>query len=173
MPIQVRPLRLQQGITTQRVGNEILLYDERRHQAFCLNPTSACVWDHCDGEHTIAQLAAAATRSLDASIGEDLVSLALEDFRRDGLLETEVKPMPNPEVSRRAMMQSLGASAILLVPVVAVVLAPKAAQAYGGCFDCTNATQVQNRAAHKKVAVAADNLRRSSEAASKANSIPQ
>ena len=158
MSNQMFPARLQQGISVQRVGDEVLLYDEERHQAFCLNPTSARVWELCDGEHSIDDLAIAF--DLDAASAQTLVQLALDDFRRDGLLETPT-PLPlQPAVSRRAMIQSLGASAVLLVPVVAAVFAPKAAQAYNGCFNCTNTAPDPNRTNRIKAAIMIDNQRK-------------
>ena len=142
------PRKLAQDMTVQHVGPEILVYDERRHQAFCLNATSAAVWNLADGTRTPAQIAAAATLALAAPVAVEVVDFALAELGRDGLLETApaALSLPTaPAVSRRVMMQSLGASSVLLVPVVAAILAPKAAQAYGGCFDCSNSIGAQRR----------------------------
>jgi hypothetical protein len=113
-----------------------LIYDEVRHQAFCLDPVAAAVWKQCDGQHTIAQIAAA------AGLPQESVHIALERFESDHLLE--VQPVAAGEIplallasqSRRTLMTRLGASALLLIPAVAVISAPKAAQAYNGCVNC-------------------------------------
>ena len=75
-----------QAVTVQHIGAETLVYDEARHQAFCLNPTSATVWNLADGTRTPAQIAAAATLALAAPVSEPLVLFTLAELRRDGLL---------------------------------------------------------------------------------------
>ena len=38
--------------------NEVMIYDQKRNKAFCLNQKAAFVWQHCDGATTIDQLTA-------------------------------------------------------------------------------------------------------------------
>ena len=126
-----------QGLITQHIGPETLLYSETTHQAFCLNPMAAQVWRELDGVRTPREIAAAATNSTSMPISEDLVLFTIGELRRDGLLEEEQSPasvLVTP--SRRDLMRQLGASAMIMLPVVAAVTAPKAAQAYTGCLDC-------------------------------------
>ena len=142
------PVRLKGNVSAQRVGDEILLYDELRHQAFCLNRTSSAIWRMCDGTRTAAGMAAAATLELEAPVSEDLVRFALQQLRQDGLLEPAVPApdvVPAQALSRRTLMRTLGASAVVLLPTVAAVMAPKAAQAYNGCFDCSVAAPHDRR----------------------------
>ncbi len=158
------PRRLNEGVTVQPIGSETLVYDERRHKAYCLNATSATVWNLSDGHRTPAQIAAEATILLTASVSVELVNFTLAELLRDDLLEPATVVAPAlPAVSRRAMIQSLGASSALLLPAVAVILAPRAAQAYGGCFDCTTSNvSIQRRiqATGADAAVAAEKLQR-------------
>lgn len=35
--------------SVQMIGQETLIYDELYHQAWCLNPSSACILRLCDG----------------------------------------------------------------------------------------------------------------------------
>ena len=142
------PRKLQHQVTVQHLGAETLVYDESRHQAFCLNPTSAAVWNLADGTRTPAQIAAAASLSLKDLVTTELVEFALHQLRNDGLLEPAVTTLPAvAPVSRRAMLQSLGASSMLLLPAIAVIFAPHAAQAYGGCFDCSTSVGSSQNAA--------------------------
>jgi hypothetical protein len=135
MNYQEMPRNMRQDICIEQIGSETLLYDERRHKAFCLNAMSAAVWQKCDGAHTIEQIAAAITLELAMPVSEELVQFTLGELRRDGLIEAATIPTVMPEISRRDMMQKLGFRAALLLPVVAMVVAPKAAHATSGSVD--------------------------------------
>jgi hypothetical protein len=130
------PRSIQVNISTQQVGQELLVYDETRHKAFCLNATSAAIWKRCDGVHSIRQISAAATLELAAPVTDEMVLFALAELTADGLLHPESVPVRVPAMSRRQLVQRLGVGAAMMVPVVAAVMAPPAAQAYSGCFDC-------------------------------------
>jgi hypothetical protein len=125
------PRRIRQNICVEQVGQETLVYDEQRHKAFCLNATSSAVWQRCDGTQTVEQISNAVTLELAAPITEDLVLFALEELRRDGLLEADTAAQI-PVISRRDLVQKYGLRAALLLPIVAAIVAPKAAQAYSG-----------------------------------------
>jgi hypothetical protein len=154
MSTHVRPRRLERSIHVQRVGEEVLLYDEQRHEAFCLNPTSAAVWDLATGRNTVADISRAASLALGTPVPEPVVEFALAGLREQRLLQDP--PILQPAVSRRAMMRSLGATSLLLVPVVAAIVAPKAAQAYTGCFNCPSSVSTQRRAAAQRAQQQAD-----------------
>jgi hypothetical protein len=131
-------------ITVQAVGDETLLYDERRHMAFCLNATASAVWRLADGARTIAEIEAAAGRELGAEIGDEIVRVAYDDLRDNGLMirdeEADSCDAGDPAtrvLSRRKMLARLGIGAAALLPVVASIVAPTAAQAYSGCVDCS------------------------------------
>jgi len=145
------PRQVQWQISTQQIGHETLIYDEIRHRAFCLNRTSATIWKLCDGAHTVQAMAEAATVELQVPVGEVLVHFALMELRRDGLLQPDPVAAPLPEVSRRKLMRMLGTGAVAMLPVVAVVMAPTAAQAYTGCADCLSSNVQQREAAMAQV----------------------
>ena len=131
------PRRLQHDLSIQQVGRETLVYDERGHKAYCLNEISSVLWRLADGEHTVAQMSAAASLELGVSVSEASVLFAMEELRRDGLVEPLTSAETGEPVSRRAMLQQLAVSGAMLLPVVAAIVAPTAAQAYSGCIDCT------------------------------------
>jgi hypothetical protein len=145
------PRSVQQHISTQQVGAETLVYDELRHRAFCLNASSSVVWRLADGTRTVAEISAAASEELCASLSEELVRYAVEELRCDGLMEAAgshgeefigpgMHVTERRAISRRAMLQRLGVGGALLLPVVASIVAPTAAQAYSGCVDCSIAS---------------------------------
>ena len=143
------PRRLQRHLSVQQVGAETLVYDELRHQAFCLNESSSAVWRLADGEHTVAQIQAAAAVELKAGVGEEFVLFALEELRRDGLVEPSTIAA-RPAMSRRVMLQRLGVGGALLVPAVAAIVAPTAVEAYSGCVDCTSSVVPAQSNARKR-----------------------
>jgi hypothetical protein len=137
MENQGTPRSIRQGISVQQIGTETLLYDERRHLAFCLNESSSVIWRLADGEHTIALIREAASAELKTQLSEDFVLYALGELRKDGLVEpSEVEGRAT--ISRRAALQKLGVGGALLLPAIASIVAPTAAQAYSGCFDCSS-----------------------------------
>jgi hypothetical protein len=113
------------------------VYDECRHLAFCLNESSSVIWRLADGEHTIAAICEAASAELNTHVNEEFVLYALAELRRDGLVEAfEVDRRAT--ISRRAVLQKLGVGGALLLPAIASIVAPTAAQAYSGCVDCSS-----------------------------------
>ena len=78
------PRRMRQDISIQQIGAETLVYDARRHTAYCLNESSSAIWNLADGEHTIAELAAAASLQLGLEVSEDLVQFAVWRVGRRG-----------------------------------------------------------------------------------------
>ncbi len=142
------PRRTSSKMSVQVVGDETLIYDESRHKAFCLNGTSATVWNLCDGAHTEAEIVAAANFECDESLSLEVVRLALDELRRDELIEPT--PCATPLLSRREMAAKLGAGALVMLPVVAAVLVPKAAQALSGVVDGGEASSSRSSRARRQ-----------------------
>jgi hypothetical protein len=139
------PRRIKEQISVQTVAAETLVYDERRHMAFCLNRSCSTIWRLATGVHTIGAISQAASIELGAPISEEFVSFAVVEMRRDGLIEPSCAAVAAEPVSRRVLLQRLGAGGAMLLPAVAAILAPTAAQAYSGCFDCSDSESVQAR----------------------------
>jgi hypothetical protein len=130
------PRRVQEHLSVQPVGEETLVYDELRHKAFCLNRSSAAIWRLANGERSVDAMRVLASAELGMEVGEEFVWFAVEQLRSDGLIEPARTPAAAKPVSRRAMLQRLGAGGAMLLPAIASIVAPTAAQAYSGCFDC-------------------------------------
>ena len=111
--------------------DEVLVYDQKRHRAHCLNHTAALVWKHCDGKKSVAEVAEAMSRQAGKRVGEDVVRLALDELAKSRLLEESGarKWRGGEGMSRREMMKRAGLAAAVALPVVTSVIAPKAAQA--------------------------------------------
>jgi hypothetical protein len=53
--IASKPIR-RTDIVAKSVGREIILYGSTDEAIHILNPTAKLIWDHCDGEHTLADM---------------------------------------------------------------------------------------------------------------------
>jgi hypothetical protein len=120
------PTARQDDVIVRELPEETLVFDTRRKKAHCLNRTAALVWRHCDGQNTIADLAAILCRELQAPDDHALVHATLDQLSKAELL-TDPFPMP-PEYraySRRSVLVKLGV-ALALLPTVMTVTAPRA-----------------------------------------------
>lgn len=124
------PLARTAEIVVHQVDKELLLYDLRINKAFCLNETSALVWQLCDGQSSLADISKAVGKKLSAPSNEGLVWLALEQLKKEKLIENEVTaPTGFEGLSRREVIRQVGFASMVAIPVVASVIAPTAAAA--------------------------------------------
>jgi hypothetical protein len=137
------PRSIQRDILVQVVGEETVLYDEVRKEAFCLNETSSVVWQLADGQKTVAQIGELLSVRFQIEISQSLVLFALQELRKRGLLEQPLLIETTHVVSRRSLLRALGPCSALLIPSIAAIVAPTAAQAYNGCVDCPSSSATQ------------------------------
>lgn len=148
-----QPRKLQgDRITIRKIEAEVLVYDERTHQAWCLNPSSACIWQLCDGRNTVEDIVAAATRELGSAVNEELVLLTMEELQEKRLLEGNLAGALPRDPSRRKMIGRIGLATAALLPVVAAIAAPPALAQSGSTGTGDAASREQ-----KKRALAARN----------------
>jgi hypothetical protein len=114
-------------LVVEELGTELLIYDQKRTQAFCLNEKAAFVWQHCDGKTTVAEISAQLSKSLDERVNDKVVEFALQTLSREGLLEPSQSSAPTG-MTRRDLIQEIGVRAAVALPVVTAlfVSAPKA-----------------------------------------------
>jgi hypothetical protein len=129
----MNPVHKKLDLVVQEYDGETLVYDLSSHRAFCLNQTSALVWKCCDGSMNAAELA----RRVSSETGEDftveIVSLALEQLKKEGLLENEVLPEYFGGISRREVVRKVGAATMVALPLITAITAPTAAHAQSTC----------------------------------------
>jgi hypothetical protein len=125
-------------LITRQLPGELLVYDLRRHKAFCLNQTAAMVWRHCNGQRTVEQLAAELTSEYRSPADEQIVWLALHQLQKSHLLQTGAEYHIAP-VTRRRLIRAGIVSAIAL-PLISGIISPIPAQA------ATTLTQAQCQA---------------------------
>ena len=108
-------------LIVREIDGETLVYDRSRDAASCLNEFAARVWRKCDGETSVAAIAAA--------LGEDerAVCLALRQLTKAQLLTEAIAFPPDMSAkSRREIGARLGLGGAALV---ASIVAPMPAQA--------------------------------------------
>jgi hypothetical protein len=135
----MKPLTRRSGLLIRELPDELLVYDQDRHSAHCLNRTAALVFRHADGTRTAAELARL------PGANEEVVRLALEQLAASGLLEAGAADgapeVPAPGMSRRDVARRVGLAAAILLPAVVSIVAPTPADASATCVqDCTGQT---------------------------------
>ena len=116
-------------LVVEELGTELMIYDQQRNQAFCLNQKAAFVWQHCDGKTTVTEIAAKLAEALGEPADEKVVQFALQSLSQDGLLEPSAfLPFVPAGMTRRDMMQKIGVRAAISLPLVTALLVatPKA-----------------------------------------------
>ncbi len=132
----MRPESRKTQLLAQQVGDELVIYDERSHEAHRLSTTAAAVWHAADGGRSLPELSSILRESIHASDpatavsdedGDALVRLALDELDRVGLLVRGL-PAIGDAMTRREMIRVSAA----LLPVIASILAPTPAMAQTG-----------------------------------------
>jgi Coenzyme PQQ synthesis protein D (PqqD) len=134
MTTTTTPKAKAERLIVREIDGETLVYDHSRYAASCLNEFAAKVWRECDGETSVAEIAAA--------LGEDerTVWLALHQLAKAQLL-TEAIAFPadmSVAKSRREIGARLGLGAAAFVTRIVAPLPAQAASACGRLGDpCT------------------------------------
>jgi hypothetical protein len=112
------PLARTKNLLISQVGEEVIVYDQERDTAHCLNAMAARVWHYCDGQNTVEDIAKLLEEDLEVSADEDvdwrgLVWLTLEELQRFYLIQEYLSQPISPvvqsagesRVSRRKMIK--------------------------------------------------------------------
>src|ERR1044072_581435 len=76
-----------EGLVVQHLSDEVLIYDQQRHKAHCLNETAALIWMRCDGKTTVSSMAQDLSKQTGTRVGEEVVWLALDQLGKSSLLQ--------------------------------------------------------------------------------------
>lgn len=135
MVFENQPKSRKNNLIVQDLANETLVYDLKTNQAFCLNKTSALVWQFCDGKSSVAKISNLMSKKLQTLVSEDFVWLALNELERNNLLEIDAKIQNNfATVNRREIIKKVGLASMIALPMISSVIAPTAANAASGCI---------------------------------------
>jgi hypothetical protein len=127
------PLARQQDLVIQTSGSETLVYDLKANKAFCLNETSALIWNLCDGNNSVEEIKAGIKDVSGVENNEDLIFLGLDLLNKNGLLEKGFVPSDKLSgLSRREVIKRVGFASAIALPLVTSIVAPKAVSAQSG-----------------------------------------
>jgi hypothetical protein len=118
------PMARSRDIVVQEFNKEILIYDLKIHEAYCLNETSSTVYRACDGQTTPEELKSG------HGLTDEIISLAVDDLRRKNLVENNGGDLPTllSRLSRREALRKIGLTSMIALPVISSLVAPTAAQ---------------------------------------------
>jgi hypothetical protein len=125
------------GLTIERVGSELLVFDPETDEAHSLNESASLVFDMCDGSSTTEEMRARLPE-IGLPADPEIIELALAELDEASLIEVQ-PALAASNVTRRTLTRRLGLSAVAvaLIPVVETILAQPAAAA--GSFLTTPA----------------------------------
>jgi hypothetical protein len=121
-----RPLASSEGLMSEQVDDELIVYDVRSNHAHSLGALAASVWALCDGKRTSEQIAF----ELRAAVAP--VEQALEELEACELLQGA--PRPERGISRRQAARRLaqiGAGAFAAPLIYSIAIQPASAAASG------------------------------------------
>jgi len=114
----------QDELVVQELPDEVMIYDLKSHKAHCLNKTAAFIWNHCDGQTTVADLVSLLKEEAGSAANEEVVWYTLDKLTKAELLQGKLDSPVKDIVSRRRMIRRLGA--MMVVPAVISLVAPTA-----------------------------------------------
>ncbi len=113
------------NLVVQEFEGELLIYDLISNKAFCLNETSAFIWQVSDGKTSITEISELVSQKLKTTNNEDLVWLALEKLENENLIEKNSYFSNHfAEIPRREVIKKIGLATMAALPVISSVIAP-------------------------------------------------
>ncbi len=107
------------NIAVQETPGELLIYDNEAQKAYCLNETASYIWKNCDGSKTVSDLSKLVAKKFEVAYNEDFVWLAIDQLKKDSLLDETVKIESRFDgLSRREVIKRVGL-AVAVFPIVA------------------------------------------------------
>ena len=122
------PRARKENLIVKEVDGETLVYDVANDKAHCLNQTAARIWQYCDGNRSIAEIAELMSTPGNTPVADAVVLLALDQLQKFALLETKHEPVFQlGGMNRRELARRVGLGALAL-PLILSIVSPTAAQ---------------------------------------------
>lgn len=87
--MNMKPIARRNDLVVQKDTGELYIEDLVSKKTIRLNPTSAYVWERCDGYKNETEIARELGQELGVSVSENVVRMALGKLSREHLLEPE------------------------------------------------------------------------------------
>ncbi len=144
---QIYPKLKDHNLVVQEFAKELLIYDLTKNKAYCLNETSAMIWQECDGATSILEISQKVSRKLKNEVSENIVWIAISQFKVDNLLNNnEQFTTPFDGLKRREIIKRIGISSIIALPIISSIVVPTAAhaQSVACAFICVPPNNLNN-----------------------------
>ena len=122
------PKARSENIVVQNLEDEVLVYDLTTNRAFCLNETSAKVFNACDSKTTFEELKAK------HQLTDEIIYLALDGLKKENLIIDEYFS-PFTGMNRREVIKKVGLASMVTLPIISAMIAPTAAFAASNCVN--------------------------------------
>lgn len=83
----MKPVARRNDLIVKHDTGELFIEDILNNAKIHLNPTSAYVWEKCDGKHETSQIAAEMSEELGMSVSERVIVSALNRLQGERLLQ--------------------------------------------------------------------------------------
>ena len=118
----------QKNLIAKRLGDELVLYDEKTNSAHCLNGVAGEMWMACEREGSTFEITQRLRPKL-PRIQTNIVEASLRQMEAAGILE-ETTESQEFSPSRRDVIRKLGTASAAILPIVLIsVLIPPAVAA--------------------------------------------
>ena len=134
-----KPKNRSENITCQELFDETLIYDMKIDKVYCLNHSSAVVYNACDGKKSLEDLQTFVSEKLQTPISKEFVLLSLKQLSESDLLDDWEKLNEHHNftvMSRRDLVKKAGFATVAALPAISALIAPEAANAASGS-SCT------------------------------------
>lgn len=91
----MKPIARRNDLLVRRDTGELFIEDLLNRKQIRLNPTSAFVWERCDGKRETYEIAAEMENELGVSVSESVILMALNRLYYERLLEPTRDPSEN------------------------------------------------------------------------------
>lgn len=85
----MKPIARKNDLVVQRDTGELYIEDLVNDKKIILNPTSAYVWEKCDGRKNGVEIAREMGEELGVTVSQKVVEMALNKLSSESLLEPE------------------------------------------------------------------------------------
>src|SRR5262245_27190387 len=137
------PIKIE-TVVVETLGDDLCIYDTATKRVHSLNATAALVWQMCDAEHSVEQIADELASKFNTPDPDALVEMTRDELDRAQLLSDRGKSArPSFQWTRRHVIA--GATAVI-IPVVITMVAPlpaAAGSAIGTSTPTATATETQ------------------------------
>lgn len=123
----MKPQSKQENLVIQNIDKELLIYDLNDGKVYCLNETSAFIWNNLDGKTNLEGLRSKISRQFKKDVEQEFVLLALHELRKVNLIDEATMPLENRKFNRREAVRRIGLTTAITLPMISSIVAPLAA----------------------------------------------